>query len=82
MSDGGGRKRPRMGEVGMREFLFLKNKLREAHRFMEGMLVENQRLKEDNALLRRLLWKEMTEKKEKEEGEDVEMDEAMEDCLL
>lgn len=67
----------------MREVLFLKSKLREAHAFMEKMIVENNHLKDDNQFLRRLLWAEMTGKKEEEkEKEDVEMDEVMEDVLL
>jgi regulator of replication initiation timing len=79
MSDRPRRVVPRVGEVGMRECLFLKNKLREAHAFMEKMLIENSLLREDNQKLRQVLWAEMTRDKKKEEEEDVEMDEAMEE---
>jgi regulator of replication initiation timing len=82
MSDGGRRAVPRVGQVGMREVLFLKNKLREGQALMEQLLVENQHLRNDNQYLRRVLWAEMTKESEKKEQEDVEMDEAMEDILL
>jgi regulator of replication initiation timing len=81
MSDRPRRVVPRVGEVGMREAMFLKNKLREAHAFMESLLIENNLLKEDNQKLRQALWAEMTRDKSKEKEEDVEMDEAMEELL-
>jgi hypothetical protein len=64
-----------VGEAGMREQIFLKNKVREAHALLDKLLMENQHLKDDNQFLRKLLWLEMTGKKE--EGEEGEVD-AME----
>jgi regulator of replication initiation timing len=73
MSDAGRRRVvPRMGDVGIRECLFLKNKLKEASHVLQKLIDENKQLKEDNQHLRKLLWQEMT-------AREVDMDEAMED---
>lgn len=63
----------------MRELLFLKSKLREAHGYMERLMQENNHLKDDNQFLRRLLWAEMSGKNEGGEEKEIEMDEVMED---
>jgi regulator of replication initiation timing len=77
MSDRGGRRGiARVGEAGMREMIFLKNKLRDAHGLLQKYVTENQSLKEDNQFLRRLLWDEMTRR---DETKEVDMDEVMED---
>lgn len=83
MSDGKRVAVPRVGDVGMREHLFLKRKLAEGHQLMETLLAEVRHLRQNNEHLRGLLQMWMTRENENEnekmEEEEEETD-VMEEC--